>query len=148
MSPQQLQPADQPELQIHQWFAKNRNANHTDLQCIILMTWICIFNLKQSHYRPGLAHRVPGGWGSQISRQSAHEGGKVISPTHRPPYPPGNSWYSFLLGAESTPGSPCGWKDYVNEKFPMTPSGTEPATFQLVLQCLNQLHRCVPKHSL
>ena len=39
----------------------------------------------------------------QISRQSAHEGGKVVTLTHRPPLPPGISWYSFLE-AESTPG--------------------------------------------
>jgi hypothetical protein len=61
--------------------------------------------VKQYHYRPGQALRVPGALSSQISRQQAHVGDKVVSPTHRPSLPRRKySWHSFLLEDESTPG--------------------------------------------
>jgi len=68
--------------------------------------------VKQSLYRPREALGVPGCWGSQTSRQSTHEGGKVVSPIHQLPSTPKKySWYSFLLEAEATPGPQCGQKD-------------------------------------
>jgi len=49
---------------------------------------------------------------------TAQDGGKVVSHTHRPPLRLEKyTWYSFLLEAESTPGTECDRKDYVTEKF-------------------------------
>jgi len=51
--------------------------------------------VKESLLRPGQALRVPGGCGSQISRQSGDEGGRVVSPMNWPPLPPRiHMWYS------------------------------------------------------
>ena len=44
--------------------------------------------VKLSRYRPGRALGVTGGWGFRISRHSAHEGDKFVSPTHRPSLSP------------------------------------------------------------
>jgi len=53
--------------------------------------------VKQSHYSSGQAQSVPRGWGSQISRKSAHEIGKDISPTHRPTLPPPHEIFPVLI---------------------------------------------------
>ena len=60
-------------------------------------------NVNQSRYRPGVAHRVPGSSGSQISWHRHREGGKVVSLTHWPHLPPRNSFDTLMLEAESTP---------------------------------------------
>jgi hypothetical protein len=90
--------------------------------------------VKQSHSRPGPSLRGPGGWGSQYSWQSAHEGGKVVSPTHRPHSP--QEIFLVLSSVRGwvdpraivRPEGLCQWKN-------PTPSGIELAIFRFVAQC-------------
>jgi hypothetical protein len=94
-----------------------------------VLDYVIVLKVKQSHYRPGQALRVPGGWGSQILRQSAHESGKVVSHTHRPLYPKEILLlHIFVRGIESV-------------------RGIEFVTFRLVEKCLHQLCHHVPQVS-
>ena len=100
---------------------------------------------KLSHYRPAQALRVQEVGAPRISRQSALEGGTVVSPMHRPLL---SAQEKFLLLMFVR-----GWVDpraivrlegLSHWKMLVTPSGIEPATFRLVAQCLNQLRHRVP----
>jgi len=107
---------------------------------------VCYVKVRQFHYRPGQAQRAPGGWGSQISRQSAHECGKCCQPYAPAAFTPRKySWYSFLLEAVN-PRAIVGPEGLCQWRIPVTSSGIEPVTFWLVAQCLNQLrHRMPPE---
>ena len=61
--------------------------------------------VKESHYRPGQALMFQQVEHPRFQDNLAHEGGKVVSPTHRPHLPPRKySRYLVLSEAESTPG--------------------------------------------
>jgi hypothetical protein len=104
--------------------------------------------VKWTHYSPGEDLKVPG-WGFQISRQSPHEGGKVVSLTHCPPLPHRKySWYSFLLTGLLDPRATVRPEGLYQWRITVIPSGIEPASFRLVARCFNQLRHRVPHISI
>jgi hypothetical protein len=86
--------------------------------------------VKESRNRPGVAQRLPGGLGSQISWHSAHESDEVVSLMHRPYLHPGmflvliftRGWVDSRAMVRSE--GICHWK-------------IDPGTVRLVAQSLN-----------
>jgi hypothetical protein len=98
---------------------------------------ICRVKVKESLNRPGVAQRVPGGLGSQISRHLAQEGGEVISPMHRPPLPPGMFLVLIFIRGWVNPRAMEWLEGNTSLKNTVTPPGIDPGTVWLVTQRLN-----------
>ena len=101
--------------------------------------------VKRSLYRPRQALRVPGGWGFQISWQSAHEGGMVVSPMYRllPPPPPPEEIFLVLISVRGCVDSRAITRpEGLSMKNSSDTTGNR--TRDLPVQCLNQLRHSVP----
>ena len=98
--------------------------------------------VKESRNRPGVAQRVPGGLGSQISWHSAREGGEVVRLTHRPPLPPGMFLVLIFTRGWLDPRALVRSKGNMSLKNPVIPPEIDPGTVRLVAQRLN--HYAIP----
>ena len=92
---------------------------------------------KRSRNRPGVAQRVPGSLGSQISWHSAREGGEVVSLTHRPHLPPGMFLALIFTRGWVDPRAMVRSEGSMSLKNPVTPPEIDPRTVRLVAQRLN-----------
>jgi hypothetical protein len=110
-----------------------------------LLNYVLRVKVKDSRNRPGVAQSVPGGLGSQISWHSAHEGGEVVSLTHRPPLPPGIFLVLIFTRGWVGPRAMVRSEGNVSLKNPLTPPGIDAGTVRLVAQHLN--HYATPGHT-
>jgi hypothetical protein len=110
---------------------------------------LCLYSkVQQSHYRPWQALRVPEVWCCQILRQSAHDGGKFVSPTHRPPLQQEIFLVFISVRDWVDPRAIVRPEELRQWKNPVTPSGIEPATFRFVARYLNHYATARPMTSL
>ena len=100
--------------------------------------------VQQSRNRPGVAQRVPGGLGSQISWHSAREVCEVVSLTHRPPLPQGMFLVLIFTGGWVDPRAMVRSEGNMSLKNPVTKPGIDHGTVRIVARCLN--HYATPGH--
>ena len=102
--------------------------------------------VKESHNRPSVAQRVPGGLGSQISWHLAREGGKVVSLMHWPRLPPGMFLVLIFTRGWVDPRAMEWSEGDMSLKNPVTSPGIDHGTIRLVAQHLN--HYATPGPSI
>ena len=103
---------------------------------LLLLLLLLLLKVRESRNRPGVAQRIPGGLGSQISWHSAHEGGEVVSLTHRPPLTPRNLPGTHFQQGKGRPQGHGAVGKNMSLKNPVTPPGIDPGSVRKVAQLL------------
>ena len=94
--------------------------------------WKTSGKVKSSLYSPNRPPGLQKTEAHKIFKHSTHEGGKVVSPRHRPPLPPPPlPPGKILLQINSIPGLQCDRKDLVNEKCQIPHLKSNPRPFGL-----------------
>jgi len=118
---------------LYSWWQKDSNWKPFIYHIFMIVTK----RVKESHNRPDVAQRIPGGLGFQISWHSAREGGEVVSLTHRPPLPPGMFLALIFTRGWVDPRAMVRSEGNMSLKNPVTSPGIDPGTVRLVAQRLN-----------